>query len=209
MMDMQRLLSRQAALQQEANAVRTSLHLDHLLRTVGEPVLVGSAALGLMVWEDLDLTVVCDSLDLGGVLDIGRSLGSHPDVHTLTVRNDTGRWNTEPDRYPDGLYLGLRYRQEGCAEWKLDLWFVDEPERQPDLRHVRTLPSLLTEQSRGAILAIKTAWHRRPESGTGVSSADIYAAVVEDGVGDIASFEAWLLRRSRDEEVHERQPGGA
>ena len=196
MADMQQLFSRQAALQQEANEVRTSLHLDDLLHTAGEPVLVGSAALGLMVWEDLDLTVICHSLDLGQVLDIGRSVSSHPDVHTLTFRNDTGRWNVERHRYPDGLYLGVRYRQEGGAEWKLDLWFVDEPERQPDLRHLRTLPPHLTEQNRQAILAIKTTWHRRPEYGVQAFSADIYAAVVEDGVRDLAGFEQWLRGRS-------------
>ena len=196
MVEMQQLVRRQAALQQEANDVRTSLHLDDLLRTAGTPLLVGSAALGLMVWEDLDLTVVCDSLALEPVLDIGRSLASHPDVHTLTFRNDTGRWNVERDRYPDGLYLGVRYQQKGRAEWRLDLWFVDEPERQPDLGHVRTLPPLLTEQTRQSILAIKTVWHRRPGYETQVTSADIYAAVVEDGVRDLAAFDEWLGRRA-------------
>ena len=200
-MERQHLVSRQAALQQEASDVRASLRLDDLLRTAGDPVLVGSAALGLMVWEDLDLTVVCDALDLGRVLEVGRSLASHPDVHALTFRNDTGRWNAEPERYPDGLYLGVRYQREGGAEWNLDLWFVDEPERQPDLRHVRTLPPLLTEQDRQAILAIKTAWHQYPDYGARVRSADIYAAVVEDGVRDIAGFERWICRQTREEEV--------
>jgi len=198
---MQQLVSRQAALQQEANDVRASLRLDDLLRTAGEPVLVGSAALGLMVWEDLDLTVICDSLDLERVLDIGQSLASHPDVRALTFRNDTGRWNSEPDRYPDGLYLGVRYQREGGAEWKLDLWFVDEPDRQPDLRHVQTLPPRLTEQHRRPILAIKTVWHRRPDYGAGVSSADIYTAVMEDGVRDVAGFDEWLRRRTREGDV--------
>jgi hypothetical protein len=36
--------------------------LDQRLSTLGEVVPVGSAALGLMVWRDLDLTVVCRSL---------------------------------------------------------------------------------------------------------------------------------------------------
>jgi hypothetical protein len=193
---MQQLVQRQATLQQEANNIRTALGLDDLLRALGTPVLVGSAALGLMVWEDLDLTVVCASLAVEPVLALGVRLASHPDVHALTFRNDTGRWNAEPNRYPDGLYLGVRYRRDSGAAWRLDLWFVDEPERQPDLRHVQTLPALLTEETRQAILAIKTAWHQRPEYGAGVSSADIYAAVLEDGVRDVAAFDEWLRRRS-------------
>lgn len=201
-MQTQQFMSRQAALQQEAGDVRVRLGLDDLLRTAGEPVLVGSAALGLMVWEDLDLTVVCDSLDLERVLDVGRSLASHPDVHAVSFRNDTGRWNAEPDRYPDGLYLGVRYQREGGAAWKLDIWFVDDPERQPDLRHLQTLPPRLTEQNRQAILAIKTEWRRRPEYGVQVSSADIYTAVTQNGVREVAAFDEWRRRRT-----HEREAG--
>lgn len=193
--EIQHLLRRQAALQREANDVRTALHLDDLLGTIGEPVLVGSAALGLMIWEDLDLTVICESLDLGPVLDIGRSLASLPDVHEVTFRNDMGRWNVETDRYPDGLYLRVRYQRVGGAEWNLDLWFVDEPERQPDLRHVRALPPLLTEENRQAILAIKTVLHRRSDYGSRITSADIYTAVLENGIRDIAAFDQWLRKR--------------
>jgi hypothetical protein len=54
----------------------------------------------------------------------------------------------------------------------------------------------LTEQDRQAILAIKTVWHRRPDYGSRVSSADIYAAVLEDGVRDLAAFDEWLRCRT-------------
>ena len=175
MTDMQDLVHRQTTLQQEANEVRAGLDLDKLLRTAGEPVLVGSAALGLMVWEDLDLTVVCDALDVERVLAIGVRLASHPDVHALTFRNDTGRWNAAPERYPDGLYLGVRYQHDRGAAWRLDLWFVDAPERQPDLRHVQTLPPLrigplhwwkLTDLSSSALARVS----RRPDARTAASA---------------------------------------
>ena len=53
------LLARQRALQTEAEHVRAQLDLARVLGAVGDPVLVGSAALGLMAWRDLDITVVC------------------------------------------------------------------------------------------------------------------------------------------------------
>ena len=43
------LLERQRALQEEAAAVLDDLELLPLLRTVGDPIKVGSMALGLMV----------------------------------------------------------------------------------------------------------------------------------------------------------------
>ena len=186
------LLARQRALQAEAEQVRAQLDLDRLLGSVGEPVVVGSAALGLMTWRDLDLTVVCPSLDKRQVLGAATELAGHQDVKALQYRNDTGRWNQEPETYPDGLYLGLCYHPPELPEWKLDLWFVDVPARQPDLGHLRTLPGRLTDVARLAILQIKTLWSARPQYGTSVRSWDIYTAVLDHGVRSTDEFNRWL-----------------
>ena len=185
------LLKRQAELQAEARAVEADLQVDELLGAIGQVNRVGSAALGLMVWRDIDLTVVCTKLVLEAVAAIGARLASHPRVHTLTFRNDSRQWRTNPD-YPDGLYLGVGYRSTTNADWKLDIWFVDEPERQPDLAHLRWMPDKLTPEARSTILLIKSAWASRPEYGKRVKSVDIYSAVLEDGVRTLAEFDQWL-----------------
>lgn len=184
------------ALQAEADAVVSELGLDGpLLGAVGEPHRVGSSRLGLMVWRDIDITVVCQRLDVVVVSDLAGTLLRRGDVREVTLRSEVGRLNTDPATYPDGLYLQVRYAPAHREEWKLDVWFVDEPERQPDLRHVRSLPALLTEQARDAVLAVKEHWAARSEYGTSVTSADVYRAVLEDGVGDVTGFDAWLASR--------------
>lgn len=189
------LLRRQDDLQSEAAGLRADLALETVLARHGRVMGVGSATLGLMVWRDLDLTVVCPALDAGGVADTGALLGRHAQVREVCFRNDTGDWNTDP-RYPDGLYLGLQCRSPAGQRWKVDVWFVDEPARQPDLAHVRDLPARLTDETRAAILLVKDAWVGRPEYGNGVSSWDIYAAVLDDGVRTPDDFEAWTHRRA-------------
>lgn len=191
------LLRRQADLQSEAAAVRSDLALDTRLSRHGTVMDVGSAALGLMVWRDLDLTVVCQTLDVGSVADTGAGLARHERVREVRFRNDTGGWNTDP-RYPDGLYLNLDCRGRTDDQWKVDIWFVDEPERQPDLAHARELPPRLTPETRVAILAIKDAWAQRPEYGNLVTSWDIYRAVLDDGVRTSADFAEWRQRSRRD-----------
>src|SRR6478609_9323783 len=162
-----------AELEAEASAVRTGLDLDALLATVGTPHLVGSAALGLMVWRDLDITVVCDRLAVDEVLGVVGALAAHRHVRQLTVRNDTGDWNVEPDRYPDGIYVGVDHR-DGDRRWNIDIWFVTDAERQPDLRHLREVAPRLDGATRAAIIEIKRAWWARPEYGRTVTSWDIY-----------------------------------
>ena len=83
-----------------AVAVRDDLALDDVLAALGEPHVVGSAALDLMVWPDLDVTVVCDALDVAALHLGAADLVRHPRVRQLTFRNDSGPWNTQPEKYP-------------------------------------------------------------------------------------------------------------
>jgi hypothetical protein len=187
------LFDRQLRLQSEAATVIMDLRLFDALRVGGVPNPVGSLATGLMVWRDIDFTVVCDRLDIGVVTGVAASFAAHPRVRSVEFRNDSGPWNSDESAYPDGLFLGIGY--VGDAVWELDIWFVDEPDRQPDLHHVRELSDRLDDESRGAILTIKHAWHLRAEYGTTVSSHDIYRAVLDDGVTTIAGFDAWVRSR--------------
>lgn len=188
------LLEEQDALQVEAASVERDLDLESLFEPIGRPVRVGSAALGLMVRCDLDVTVICPKLDKPSVLQVGCHLANHPRVRQVLFRDDTGHWKTERN-YPDGLYLGLKYLSPVATDWNVDIWFVDEPRRQPDLALVQSLPPQLNADVRTSILRIKAAWSAQPEYGRSVRSVDIYTAVLDDGVRSIDQFEVWLAAR--------------
>jgi hypothetical protein len=190
-MDVAELLDRQSRLQTEATSVRADLHLDEYLSAHGTVVPVGSAALGLTVWRDLDLTVICPTLDAERVAMTGARITAHRQVREVRFRNDTGDWNTDRT-YPDGLYLGVQCHSTAGNTWSIDIWFVDEPDRQPDLAHVRELPQRLTEDARQAILLVKDAWAGRPEYRRQVTSWHIYTAVLDHGVRTPTEFAAWL-----------------
>lgn len=68
------ILDRQAALPVEADAAVVDLELAAELASFGEPVRVGSSAMGLMSKPDVDLTVICPKLD-GGVAQVVAQLG--------------------------------------------------------------------------------------------------------------------------------------
>jgi hypothetical protein len=170
-------LEQQQALQDEAAAVLADLELLPLLEQVGRPVQVGSVALGLMVARDIDLTVLCPELDATAIFSVVAPLARHPRIRELRFRDDTGRWNVDPN-YPDGLYWGPRYRSEDGSDWNLDIWFIHEDSRQSDLEHVESLPAKLTPETREAILVIKESCLGRPW----YRSYAIYAAVLDHGV---------------------------
>lgn len=191
------LFRRESRLRAEAEAVLDDLDLTAALEAIGDPIRTGSSALGVMVKPDIDLTTACPALDLAAfdaVTQLATRLTRHERVWQVTFRNDTGTWNAEPDMYPDGLYLQVRYRSAQPRDWSLDLWFVDRPERQPDLKQLRTLLPRLTDETRAAILRVKEEWTPRPEYGRSINGTLIYQAVLDGGVRTPPDFAEWLDR---------------
>jgi hypothetical protein len=186
------LLENELSLQLEVKEVEKDLGLLGLLGSLGRPFRVGSAALGVMVHRDLDVTVVCSALDVDAVADLGARLACHSRVRSVFFRNDNGEWNVDPT-YPDGLYLGVSYGSSGV--WNIDIWFVDQPQRQPDLKHLESLLPRIDESARAAILRIKGVWANNPDYGKNVNGLDIYTAVLDAGVTDAQGFESWLRQR--------------
>lgn len=194
------LLVTQRQLQAEADDLVQALDLTAQLQELGAPTRVGSSALGLMVRRDIDITVSCTKLDattLAAFAQLGARLMQRTDlVVGVRFRNDAGSWNAEPQNYPDGLYLGLSARTAASANWTFDIWLVDEPERQPDLAHLRTLLPRLTDADRVVILAIKhvlAADTTEPK----LPSALVYEAVMDHGVLDVEGFRAWYAGRGK------------
>ncbi|OEO29136.1 hypothetical protein VW23_002400 [Devosia insulae DS-56] len=195
------LLVAQKQLQAEADAVVAALGLVEPLSEIGQPTRVGSSALGLMVRRDIDITVSCRKLDdatLAAFAQLGARLMQRTDlVVGVRFRNDAGSWNAEPQNYPDGLYLGLAVRTAEGANWTFDIWLVDQPERQPDLAHLRTLLPRLTDADRRTILGIKHELAKGDGTEPRLPSALVYEAVMDHGVLDLAGFEAWHAGRAR------------
>jgi len=182
-------------MQVEADEVVRTLGLNELLGEIGRPIRVGSSAMGLMVRRDIDITVICDQLNhkaLEGFTALGARMMQRTDcVVAVRFRNDTKDWSAEPEKYPDGLYLWLSVRMPDSTEWTIDIWLVDQPERQPDLAHLETLLPRLTDADRATILQIKQVLANGDQSASATPSALVYDAVMDHGVRTFDEFEKW------------------
>jgi hypothetical protein len=69
-----------------------------------------------------------------------------------------------PRQCLDGIYWGVDYRDEQ-RRWNIDIWFVTDARRQPDLQHLRQLAPRLTADTRSAILRRGSFAHRSQLSG--------------------------------------------
>ena len=73
-MDSTVLFKKQNKLQKEAAEILGKLKLFKRLSATGKPIVVGSSAVGLMVRRDIDVTVVCATLDIKKVIKISNDL---------------------------------------------------------------------------------------------------------------------------------------
>lgn len=194
-MDIKALHEQQNLLQKEANQVLTKLRLPGRLSVVGRPIQVGSLALGLMVCRDLDITVICAELDLKKVAKICSDLMGLDGIHQLRFKNDTGHWNQDAATNPDVFCVSLTYLFDTDKEWNIDIRFIDEPERQPDLQHIKTIPPLLNPINREVILSIKQAWYQKPAYRNVVSGHVIYNAVLKHGISSLKEFDEWVKNK--------------
>jgi hypothetical protein len=191
------LLDRQATLETEAATLLAEWDLFRRLRRVGQAELIGSAALGLMVWRDVDIMVMAPGLSVAGAFAALDPLITNPRVTQVRYLNQSGPFNETALPEDERYYFAATIRSDDDAEWKLDIsfWLADRSPRE--LSYLDEMKRRLTDETRLAVLWIKDVWHQLPTYRTSVLSIDIYDAVLEHGVRSPHGFEIYLGERGK------------
>ena len=152
---------------------------------------LGSSALGLMVWTDIDLTVSCPGLTIENALETMRPVYAHPLVKRVRYLNEVGHFNPTGLKLHDRYYFGVYFHAISEIEWKIDISFWIGVEEHPEPVH-EAVARKLTEETRLSILWIKDVWYRLSTYRDQVFSVDIYDAVLEHGVRTPSEFDVYL-----------------
>ena len=184
------LRSLSAELRGEADRVIYGKGLLAMLEEYGEPHVSGSYALDLMVWRDLDVYLAADLMSEARFFELGGRLAETLAVSRMHFRNER---LAQTAGLPRGLYWGVYFDLMEDIHWKLDIWCVPRDECRRLLTHCQEIQGALTDGSRDAILAIKSACWQHPEYRSGFSSQDIYKAVIVDGIETVDEFRKHLL----------------
>lgn len=188
----------QDELQAEAQQLIEKLGLIKLLSKYGAPTIVGSTALGLLVWRDLDIEVAVDKFSREYISEIAAIL-----INSQTYRVDI-TFIDNLDKHnpynPIGLYLGMKYFDSTPTKveennidktWKIDIWFLT-PDNLQGKATTENLKNQLTNDNRKYILEIKNIVTHNPLYRKEIRSMDIYTAVLEKGVRNIDEFSQYL-----------------
>lgn len=152
---------------------------------------VGSYCMRTMAWRDLDFERMVDAPDWLDHWRLGRELAETGWVWRFSCID---AYRDRLNSGDSGHYWGLRAcHPDGGPTWKLDLWTARREEFAPSLERRATWGSLMTEEARLHILAIKEAVCMRPEYRKNLLSIHIYEAVLERRITDFDAFRRWWL----------------
>lgn len=176
-------------LKQQAHLVLERLNLLHILSKYGQPIIVGSVAMGLMTWPDIDIDLVTKGeINEEDFWQTARHLLAHPDITRITLVDN--RQCQELNR-PKSMYIGCQYKALRSLTWKLDIRFLS-PKFAIAPSYLENMMANLTDCKKKAILSIKHTIAEDPRYRNKISSVDIYKAVMDKGITNMASFEAYL-----------------
>ena len=188
-MNTDELVVQEKELHRQAYEVVKALDLLPFLSKYGRPRIVGSVALGLMTWRDIDI-----DLEITGEIrdqDFWKTAKYllAQDKVTLVILVDN-RKMIEKNR-PPSMYIGGKVQADDGAIWKLDIRFISEQHAIAQ-KYIDSISSKLTDGRRRAILSIKHVVAQDPRYRTEISSVDIYEAVLDKGITDLEGFKEQL-----------------
>jgi len=186
-----RLLSLDLSLRAEAEELLERRGLLALLAGYGKPHVIGSCALELMAWRDLDISLDAADVSEAAWFELGGRLNEllHP------AKMYFSNCRTAPrEGLPRGLYWGVHLGDARKGAWKIDIWSMDEAACKEAVARCEELQERITPQARLAIIAIKSQCWQDPQYRRAYTSGDIYRAVLGEGVTGIKQFRAYLHR---------------
>ncbi len=145
----------------------------------------GSYQYELMMYPDLDIGLVADTITKQDFANLLADLAVHPAVRKLSTADTI---NFVPKRpLPKGYWIGIEIPFEG-DHWGIDCWFqqLDWGSEQEGDYTERLLA--LGQDGKDAVLAIKYELIRNGTYGKRYLSNDVYDAVLDHGVRSVEDF---------------------
>ncbi len=144
-----------------------------------------------MVWRDLDIYLETDGISSNAFFELGSRLNTlfRPTrMHFLDSRT------VAASGLPRGLYWGVYQNHQREDSWKIDVWALDRENCQQRIEFLEKSEERLTLSSRSTILDMKSQVWRDTEYWKTFAGLDVYNAVLDHGVVDVAGFREYLLK---------------
>ncbi len=195
---MESLISQQNKWQKRALRVLSDLKLIETLSKIGEPKIVGSLSLGLMVGPDIDIDLESKSISEHQYFSVVEYLFAQKNLRRLILAdNRILSQKLKARGIPPSLYLGLIITDSQKLDWKIDIRFVLSKSSRAE-KYIANIKKELTPEKIKTILNIKSKVFLHPlYINRLISAVDIYNFVLYSNGRTISGFKAYLWKNKR------------
>lgn len=205
MITLEQARENQRDLQAAADDLLSEYGILNMLSKYGDVKTVGSYEYGLMVYPDIDFTVINPEINSDQALELGRELLSTEGISNFQLNDFISslreQYTKDGEGPPYGFCFQTKVYHEKSREdlgvwlWKLDIWLM--PEEPSEVNRTPGLESAdwfegRTEEEKDAMLLLKSQlWEMGIYAKKGVASHHVYRAAIE-GVRSIDDFMDWI-----------------
>jgi hypothetical protein len=187
------LTKRAEELRVEATSLLDELPWIGQMRQLGSIRPVGSYALDLMAWPDLDLHwVLPENLPVEKAFSrLLEALIPDPGWRKANFRNFLGDFKPQ---WPRGLYLGCEVKSP-CSDriWKIDIWVQSSAVMEAGWRFLDDIAVRITPAKRRLILEAKQLLMGQEGRVPKMGSFYLYQAVCHEGLEDWMDIQRFLI----------------
>lgn len=192
---MDSLLQKQKFLQERALSVINRLRLDDILAKYGEYYLTGSVVYGTVWRRDIDYKLKLNEHNTSSLFSLSREIFDAEGVYTVHAHNITGFRDME------GYTIKASLTDVYAEKWNVDI-MIEATRFKTDKQFNQNM-QLISEDERQIIMEIKSGVFEEEKDYRDLSPM-IYKAVIEEGVTDRKTFEAYLKKSGKTIKDFER-----
>jgi hypothetical protein len=190
-MNQNTLVEKQEILQKQADEVLGRLDLISILSKYGKAKMIGSVALGLMTWPDIDIDLESNvGVNDKDYFKILKEIFGKKNIKQVMLIDN--RDSFEKNR-PESMYVGIVYDLDG-VDWKIDIRYLNSSNAYAE-NNLKQIKAKLTNDKIKTILKIKTALHNHSNYRKEFSGHDIYNAVLDKDISSVEEFGDYLKVR--------------
>ncbi len=179
--------------QDTADKLLQKYPIEQMLSEIGEFDLDGSYLYGWMVQPDIDPGVFIDKPDIDKVTEFVTKIMRLDGLIKANIVNYS-KYPPSPGK-PKGIYLGLKI--DFMDElWNFDIWFVNKADMLDTKFFYKGWHKNVTQEQADSIILLKFQLKELGIYGKEFYSADVYRAVLKDGVRDIEQLRMWRQENS-------------
>jgi hypothetical protein len=159
--------------------------LYNILSKLGEPQIVGSFDLDLLIKPDIDITIKVEKYDTQKYFLVCTEIADKiKPIRIKYIDQSVAQFDAFP--FDTGYFLGINLKRNNI-KWSIDAWIFTPEIFKERIDYHNEIKKSINDSNRDVLMNLKRSVFENPN----YRSVDLYRAVLFDGIESLDDFDKW------------------